>query len=67
MTNTQLLNQIINNKGIKKTYIAKKMGIARQTLSLKLNGKRGFNQYEIKDICDLLDIDCAQRDVIFFN
>lgn len=67
MTNTQLLRTLIKNKGVKIGYIAEKMGISRQSLYLKVNGKRAFNQYEIKSLCEVLDINSDDGKTIFFN
>lgn len=67
MTNIFLLNKIINDKGVKKCFIAEKMGISRQSLNQKLKGESAFNQYEIKSICEILGIDDAKdKEKIFF-
>lgn len=65
MTNTQLLRTLIKNKGVKLCYIAEKMGISKQSLYLKVNGKRAFNQYEIKSLCEVLDINSDDAKTIF--
>lgn len=68
MTNTKLLNKIIRESGLTKTFIAKKMGISRASLYDKLNGSRPFTQYEIRDICNILSIKNPKaRDNIFFS
>jgi predicted transcriptional regulator len=47
--------------------IAEKMGISRQTLYLKLNGKREFKTSEISNICDILRLTNEEKKHIFFT
>lgn len=68
MTNTALLQQIIEQAGIKKGKIAETLGISYGSLRRKVNGEVSFTQFEIQTICDLLNIaDLEQRDAIFFS
>lgn len=67
MTNTSLLKKKIKESGYKIGFIADKMKIARYTLQLKINGIRSFNQYEINDLCDVLNItSLSEKEAIFF-
>ena len=67
MTNIELLNKVIEEKGVSKTHIANKLGISRNALYNKLQGKSLFNQYEIKAICEVLNITNTKvKDAIFF-
>lgn len=67
MTNTNLLRQKIEESGLKLQFIADKLGISRQTLIAKINGKSEFNQTEIQILCDLLNIkSLKEKNLIFF-
>ena len=67
MTNTNLLRQKIEESGLKLQFIADKLGISRQTLIAKINGKSEFNQTEIQILCDLLNIKLLkEKNLIFF-
>lgn len=67
MTNTSLLKERLKASGLKLEFIAKKIGITRQSLSDKVNGKTQFNQYQINELCELLGItDLKEKDAIFF-
>jgi predicted transcriptional regulator len=49
------------------TTIAEKMGISRQTLYLKMNGKREFKTSEITNLCDILRLTNEEKERIFFT
>lgn len=67
MVNTALLKDAIINSGLKKEYIAKEMGLTRQSLGNKLNGRSDFWSEEIIAICEILGItDPVVKDSIFF-
>lgn len=67
MTNTKLLKKKIEESGYKLDYIAEKMKLSRYTLYLKINGIRAFNQYEINDLCNILNITLlTEKEAIFF-
>ena len=66
MTNTEELNKRIKASGLKKSYIAKVLGIASGTLSQKISNRRGFRSLEMDALCDLLGIDNQEREAIFF-
>lgn len=67
MTNTELLKESINNRGIKIKFIAEKLGITTTGLSKKMNNEIEFKATEIQIICDILNInDLKLKNRIFF-
>ena len=56
MTNTALLEKLINDSGLKLSFIAQKLGITRQALYKKIKGLVQFTGREIKIMCDLLNL-----------
>ncbi len=54
MTNTAALNQLIRESGLKRSYIAKRLGISTTTLSYKINNRSDFNAREIDILRKLL-------------
>lgn len=67
MTNEKLLEQIIKESGLKRGYIAEKLGITRWGLLNKLTNQTEFKASEIAALQDLLRLDNETRDQIFFN
>lgn len=55
------------NRGIKRSYLAKKLKISYNTLTNKLNGKSEFSAYQISMIKDLLNLDDQLSINVFFN
>ena len=47
----------MNQFGISGKELAEKLGIVRTRISEKLNGKRAFSWVEVKQICDILEIE----------
>ena len=67
MTNTKLLEKRIKDSGLKKSYIAKVLGISPKTLTHKINNRTGFYGCEISAMCKLLGItDESEKNAIFF-
>ena len=67
MTNTDLLKDWIAKSGLKTSYIAEQMGISRSVLWKKVNNLSAFNQYEIDDLCRILNIQSlSDKESIFF-
>lgn len=67
MTNTKLLNEKIKSSGLKREYIAKELGITRQSFTMKINNESFFNQPQIQKLCDILNItSLSEKDMIFF-
>lgn len=51
------LKEIIENRGIKQSYICEKIDMTPDALSRILNGTRKITGEELLKLCDLLDID----------
>lgn len=51
-----LLLKKMDEAGITQSDLAKKAGMARNTLSRKINGQSSFYPYEINNICNVLKI-----------
>ena len=67
MTNTALLEEKITKSGLKKSYIAKAMGLSSYGLALKIQNVHEFKASEIEKMCILLGIDdLEERCTIFF-
>lgn len=67
MTNTALLEEKISESGLKKSYIAKSIGLTPYGLTLKIRNINEFKASEIDKICILLGIDSPEeRCDIFF-
>lgn len=66
MTNKDKLEEYIEQAGYKKAFIAKKLGITRYALILKINNKSEFKASEIDTLCTLLKIGVKERMAIFF-
>lgn len=65
--NFQLLNAKIVSLGITKTALAKKLGLSKNGLYLKLNGTNDFTRGEVEILCDVLQIDdLEEKEAIFF-
>lgn len=56
MVDTQYLENLISESGIKKTYLADQLGISIQTLRLKILGKSDFTIKEVNALCKELGI-----------
>lgn len=61
------LKILMEKKQIKRTYLAKKIGISYNTLTKKLNGQREFSAIEINKLKNLLELDEKLSANIFFN
>lgn len=67
MTNTKELERIIKESGLKKSYIAKIIGLSRQGFSNKINNKSPFTSTEISGLCEVLKItSLKEKERIFF-
>lgn len=65
--NNELLREVIKDSGVKVTALADKIGISRQSLTMKINGERSFDQGEIMAIKTNLHLTDEQLMQIFFN
>lgn len=65
--NNEKLKEVIQESGVKVSVLADKIGISRQSLHMKLNGDRNFDQGEIMSLKTILHLSDAQFLEIFFN
>lgn len=66
MTDTAKLKQAIADSGLKKSHIAKQMGISRASLDNYINNRTEFRQSHIESLSTILKLDKDQRLAIFF-
>lgn len=64
--NLAYLNDRVLLSRIPITAIAEKMGLSRQTIYLKLKGKREFKTSEITKMCDILRLTDEEKKLVFF-
>lgn len=67
MTDTELLEQIIKDKGVKKGKLVEALNTSYKWLNAKIKNEKPFKAYEIQIMCDVLGIeDLELRSRIFF-
>ena len=66
MVNTDKLNGLIKDAGIRKDSIASSLGITKQSLSNKINNRTEFKMGEISEIRRLLHMDYETVMSVFF-
>lgn len=67
MTDTKLLNEIIDKSGYKRKYLADCLGISRFTLAKKIDNVTEFKLSEVDKLCKILKIESLyDRQRIFF-
>lgn len=66
MTNTALLQDAISKAGVTVTWLARELGITREGLYNKINGKTEFKASEVAAMARLLHLNQSQREQIFF-
>ena len=57
MTNTTLLEDKIRQSGLKKGFLAEKLGVSRGTFCALLNNNAEFKANQIRVLCELLGIE----------
>ena len=68
MTNTKLLEKAIKDSGLKKSFLAEKVGLTPQGFYNCVNNKAEFRAGQINILCDVLGIvDLEQKEAIFFS
>lgn len=65
--NNEKLKEVIQDSGIKISVLADKIGISRQSLYMKINGERSFDQGEIMALKSNLHLSDEQFMTIFFS
>ena len=58
------LKEILNEKGIKQDWVARKLGVTKQTVSLWVLGKNEPGGRNLYNLAKLLDVEIEE---IFFN
>ena len=67
MVDTDRLNLLIDSSGLKREYIAQRIGKTRQTLHSKIYNETDFTISEVVILCDVLGIKTlSERNRIFF-
>lgn len=67
MTDTEELLKIIDESGLRKGYIAQRLGLSTYGFQKKVENKSQFKAGEIKILCEVLKIESLeQKDRIFF-
>jgi len=66
MPNTQLLDERIEQSGLKVGFITEKLGLSRNGFDKKKKGKTPFRAAEIYVLCDLLKLSDEDKQDIFF-
>lgn len=67
MTNTKLLEDMIQQRGLKKAFLAEKIGVTRQTFDAYLKNRSEFRISQVNVLCAVLGIeDPALKEAIFF-
>ena len=66
MVNTQYIENLIMKKGLKKSFIAEKLGMSIQTLHRKITNNGDFFTNEVMTLCDVLEIPSCDVEKIFF-
>lgn len=61
------LNEVIEQSGLKRSYIAKQSGMTLKTLHDRTSGISQWKTKEVEAFCNALQLDKDQRDSIFFN
>jgi DNA-binding XRE family transcriptional regulator len=68
MTNTKLLEEKIKQSGIKKGFLADKLGVSRSTFYAQIRNGVEFKVSQVQTLCNLLGIkDQETMHAIFFD
>lgn len=67
MTDLNKLNAIIDNSGIKRCYIAERLGISKGAFSQKTTGRIQFSVEDIVKLSKILQLTRNERDQIFLS
>lgn len=66
MTNTKLLEDAIARSGLKKGYIAARLGVSRAGLTNLIRGRAEFRASQMTLMEELLKLTPGEKDAIFF-
>lgn len=67
MTNVEMLQSAITASGLKKNFIARKLGLSLYGFRLKETGEKEFVASEIKELSDMLHLDDSSTKAIFLQ
>ncbi len=69
MTNYQLdqLNVLIDQSGYKRRWIYEQLGLSKEGLRKKLNGKIRFNLHEIEKLSEILGLTQSEKESLFYR
>ena len=67
MTDVNRLKEVVRDSGLKKVYIAERLGITYQGYLKKENGENEFMASEIKTMQELLRLSAKDTREIFFS
>lgn len=62
---SRLLGRIVEKVGTQSNF-AERIGLSERSVSLKLNGRRGWKQSEIAEACKILEIRADDIPIYFF-
>lgn len=65
MIDSKKLNRKINASGMKRKYIAEKLGLSPYGLSKKISNENEFKVSEVEKICNILNMTADEREDIF--
>lgn len=65
--NLEYLNDRISLSRIPITAIAEGLGLSRQSLYLKMRGKREFKTSEVTKLCEILRLTEEEKMLVFFG
>lgn len=67
MTDSAVLREIIEKKGLKLSFLAEQLGLSGYGFALKVDGKNEFKTSEVAKLCELLGItSLREKERIFF-
>ena len=66
MTDSEALNKVIENSGLKLTFIARALKLSREGFYKKLNNQTEFKASEIVKMQEILNLSNEQRNKNFF-
>lgn len=67
MTDTALLDKVIEQRGVKFNYLARELGLSDYGFYKKRNGLTEFTVSEVVKLSDILDLPRDLRDQIFLR
>lgn len=67
MTNTKLLGEVIEDRGLKLGYIAEQLGLSSQGFRKKIKNESEFKVSEVASLKEILSLTEAEVQQIFFD